>query len=65
MNHDDIIEEVRTIREHLAARHNYNVRALFVEAKQRQQESDVLSNWRPGSRIPRQHLLTSETGHLY
>ena len=40
MNHDDIIEEVRTIREHLAARHNYNVRALFVEAKQRQQESE-------------------------
>lgn len=40
MSHDDIIEEVRTIREQLAARHNYDVRALFVEAKQRQQESE-------------------------
>ena len=35
MNHDDIIEEARTIREQLAARHDYDVRALFIEAKQR------------------------------
>lgn len=40
MNQDDIIEEVRTIRDHLAARHDYDVRALFVEAKQSQQESE-------------------------
>ena len=40
MNHDDIIEEARTIREQLAARHDYDVRALFIEAKQRQQESE-------------------------
>ena len=40
MSHDDIIEEVRTFRDHLAARHDYDVRALFVEAKQRQQESE-------------------------
>lgn len=40
MNHDDIIEEVRTIREQLAAKHNYDVRALFLDAKRRQQESD-------------------------
>ena len=40
MKHDDIIEEVRTIREQLAARHNYNIRALFLEAKQRQQEGE-------------------------
>ena len=40
MNPDEIIEEVRTIREQLAARHNYDVHALFVEAKQRQQESE-------------------------
>ena len=39
MNHDDIIQEVRTIREQLAASHGYNVRALFAEAKKRQKES--------------------------
>lgn len=39
MNHDDIIEDVRTIREQLAAKHNCNVRALFLDAKGRQQES--------------------------
>lgn len=39
MNYDDIIEEVRTIREQLTARHNYDVRALFLEARRRQQES--------------------------
>ena len=38
MNHDDIIQEVRTIREQLAASHGYNVRALFAEAKKRQKE---------------------------
>ena len=40
MNPDEIIDEVRSIREQLAARHNYDVRALFVEAKQRHQESE-------------------------
>ena len=40
MNHDDIIKEVRTIREQLAARQDYNVRALFAAAKERQQESE-------------------------
>ena len=39
MNHDDIMKEVRTIREQLAASHGYNVRALFAEAKKRQKES--------------------------
>ena len=39
MNHDDIINEVRTLREQLAARHNYDVRALYEEAKKRQQGS--------------------------
>ena len=39
MNHDDIIKEVRTIREQLAASHGYNMRALFAAAKKRQQES--------------------------
>ena len=38
MNHDDIIKEVRTIREQLAAQHSYDVRALFAAAKERQQE---------------------------
>ena len=41
MNHDHIIKEVRTIREQLAASHGYNVRALFLEAKKRQQESGL------------------------
>ena len=39
VNHDDIIKEVRKIREQLAASHDYNVRALFAEAKKRQKES--------------------------
>ena len=39
MNGDDIIQEVRTIREQMAASHGYNVRALFAEAKKRQKES--------------------------
>ena len=40
MNHDDIIKEVRTIRDQLVAQHSYNVRALFAAAKERQQESE-------------------------
>ena len=40
MNHDDIIKEVRTLREQLAARHSYNVRVLYEEAKKRQQRSE-------------------------
>ncbi len=39
MNQEDIIQEVRTIREQLAASHGYNVRALFAAAKKRQKES--------------------------
>ena len=39
MNGDDIIQEVRTIREQMATLHGYNVRALFAEAKKRQKES--------------------------
>jgi len=39
MDHDDIIKEVRTIREQLAALHDYNVRTIFLEAKKRQQAS--------------------------
>ncbi len=40
MNHDDIIKEVRTLREQLAAQHGYNVRLLYEEAKKRQQRSE-------------------------
>ena len=52
MNHDDIIKEVRTIREKLAAQHAYDVRALFEGAKERQRESKrevdwCLSQWKP------------------
>ena len=39
MDHDNIIKEVRTIREELAALHDYNVRTLFREAKKRQKKS--------------------------
>ena len=39
MNDDDIIKEVRMIREQLAAQHAYGVRALFAAARKRQQES--------------------------
>lgn len=39
MNHDQIIGEVRAIRERLAAERGYDIRALYEEAKRRQQES--------------------------
>ena len=39
MNDDYIIQEVRTIREQLAAQHAYDVRALFAAARERQQKS--------------------------
>ena len=40
MNGDCIIQEVRAIREQLAAQHGYDVRALFAAARERQQESE-------------------------
>ena len=40
MNHDQIIGDVRAIRERLAAERGYDIRTLYVEAKRRQQESD-------------------------
>ncbi len=40
MNQDNIIKEVRTLRDKLASRHNYDVRALFEEAKRNQQKSE-------------------------
>lgn len=38
MNHDEIIKEVREIREQLAAQKNHDVRMLYEEAKRRQRE---------------------------
>lgn len=38
MNQDEIIREVRAVREELAARHNYDVRALYEEAKRGERE---------------------------
>ena len=38
MNHDEIIKEVREIREQLAAQKNHDVRMLYEEAKQRQRK---------------------------
>ena len=40
MNHDEIIKEVREIRERLSAQKNHDVRMLYEEAKQRQRECD-------------------------
>lgn len=40
MNHHQIIGEVRATRERLAAERGYDIRALYEEAKRRQQESD-------------------------
>ena len=40
MNHDQIIGEVRATRQRLAAERGYNIRALYEEARRRQQESD-------------------------
>ena len=40
MKHDEIIGEVRATRERLAAEKGYDIRALYEEAKRRQQESD-------------------------
>jgi len=39
MNHEQIIGEVRATRERLAAERGYDIRALYEEAKRRQQES--------------------------
>ncbi len=36
---DEVIREVRAIREALAAEHGYDVRAIFEAAKRRQVES--------------------------
>ena len=40
MNHDQIIGEVRAIRERLAAKRGYDIRTPYDESKRRQQESD-------------------------
>ncbi len=40
MKHDEIIEQVRAIRDQLAARQGYDVRALYEEAKRREQEGE-------------------------
>ena len=43
MSHDDIIKEVRNLREQLAAQHGYNVRALYEDAKKCQQKKQTAS----------------------
>ncbi|MDN5869555.1 MAG: hypothetical protein L0H73_02350 [Nitrococcus sp.] len=40
MGQDEIIRELRAIREDLAIRHNYDMRALFDEAKRRERDGD-------------------------
>ena len=39
MHHDEIIEEVRTNRDRLAALRNYDIRALYEDAKNREHVS--------------------------
>ncbi len=39
-NQDEIIREVRAIREAYAARFNYDVGAIFRDAKERERQSD-------------------------
>lgn len=38
MSQDEIMREVRSVREELAARQHYDVRALYEHAKRREQE---------------------------
>jgi hypothetical protein len=38
-NRDEIIEEVRAIRDELASRHGYDIRALYEQAKWQESES--------------------------
>ena len=40
MHHDEIIEEVWANRERLAVQRNYDVRALYEDAKNRERSSD-------------------------
>jgi hypothetical protein len=37
---DEIVEEIRRIRQEQAAQFNYDVRAIIEDARKRQQESD-------------------------
>ncbi|MDE0124490.1 MAG: hypothetical protein OXN97_07945 [Bryobacterales bacterium] len=39
MHHDEIIEEVRANRDRLAALRNYDIRALYEDAKNRERAS--------------------------
>jgi hypothetical protein len=41
-NRDEIIEEVRAIRDELASRHGYDIRALYEQAKWQESESRQL-----------------------
>lgn len=40
MHQDEIIEEVQANRDRLAARRNYDIRALYEDAKNRERASD-------------------------
>jgi hypothetical protein len=54
MNHDPIVEEVRAIREQLAARFDFDIRAIVADAQRRQAMSKrkIVSFQRP----PAKHL---------
>ena len=53
MGHDEIIQEVRAVREGLAARHNYSVRALFEQAKRQEREGGRKVVHLEPKRVPR------------
>jgi hypothetical protein len=50
-NRDEIIEEVRAIRDELASRHGYDIRALYEQAKWQESESRQPKVWLEPKRI--------------
>ena len=49
MHHDEIIEELQANRDRLAAQRNYDIRALYEDAKERERAS----NRKVVERVPR------------
>ena len=58
MPDDPIVEEVRAIRDRLAARFNYDIRAIVEDAMRRQHES----GHKVVSLPPRRPVVTKRTG---
>lgn len=54
MVHDPIVEEVRAIREHLAAQFDFDIRKIIADAQRRQaaSTSKIVSFQRPNQVLP-------------